>query len=157
METGEVTFRPACDEDVKLLASTMRAADVVELDACGMTPLEGLLESWRRSTFSFSMFLRGKLAAMGGVWPVELDVTGVWLLTGAPVETYPKAFVRGCRIIRAILLDRYPMLVNVVDARYERALRWAEHLGFEVLPAAPYGPRGLPFHPIRLRRTSWAP
>jgi hypothetical protein len=37
-------------------------------------------------------------------------------------------------------------LENVVDARNTKSIRWLRRMGFEVLPAAPLGVEGRPFH-----------
>lgn len=165
MGTADFSFRPVSDKDVWPVAEAMRGDDAQELAASGLSKREGLLQSMALSTFAFTFFLCGEMAGMWGVWPAfppttalgTEPVVGVWLLTTTAVDRHPKAFLKASRAVLASLLDKYPALVNVVDARYERAIRWARHLGFEVLQAVPHGPLAMPFHPIRIRRTSWAP
>jgi hypothetical protein len=74
----------------------------------------------------------------------------MWFITGQKFIERPRAFARPARAVMAQLLERYPILVNYIDARYEAAVRWAKWLGFRVGEPVPYGPAGMPFHPARL-------
>lgn len=159
METTDFVFRPIVAQDVVVLSTTMREDDVAELEALELTPTEALLTSWGRSTMSASMVLGGELAAMLGVWPVAAaatalgeEVWGIWLLSGEPVNRHKESFMQASVAILRALVQRYGTLVQMVDARYTKSVRWGQRLGFEVFPAVPYGPRGMPFHPVRIRR-----
>lgn len=143
------------------LAPLMRPEDAAEVWASGgYPPLDVLLEALNFSDVAYTLFLDGEVAAMWGVGPAMKPTLlagrwlGVpWLLTGRAVTKHPGAFLRACRACLPLLLQRYPVLVQWVDARYVAAVRWVRWLGFEVGEPVPFGVSGLPFHPVRIRRS----
>lgn len=156
---GEFRILPATVDHAELLAATMREEDRAEVEAAhGVKPLEALLVSLRTSSEAWTLLRGGEVLAMGGVAPVgdtllTRDVRGqVWLLSGTGVERNRKAFLRATRELLGKLLEEYPELVNAVDARYDRALRWVKWLGFEVGDPQPLGKEGALFCPVRIRR-----
>lgn len=86
-----------------------------------------------------------------GIIPITLTgiVASPWLLT---TGKYPKDLLRGTKIVLPLLLDRWPILINYIDARYKASLRWAEWAGFQIHPAHPYGKQNQPFHMIEMRK-----
>ncbi len=151
----EATVVPATRELAELLAPLMRAEDVAELRAGGLTPLEGLLQSIEGSDVAQAVMVGGQVGAMFGVGPlagVNERVGQVWFLTGRLMSKHPAAFVRLARPAIASMLELYPVLFNVIDARYAAAVRWVKWLGFEVGEPQPFGPAGVLFVPARLRR-----
>lgn len=157
MAGPEVTFEPATDEHVAALAPLLRAEDQAEVLAEGYGgAAHALLESIAASDLARAVLFDGEVAAIFGVAPTKEPGTGfVWMLTGRAVARHPKAFLRACRPTLAALLEGYSRLVNVVDARYAAALRWARWLGFSVGQAAPLVPGGHFFCPIDVRRQPW--
>lgn len=154
MRSEAVIRRPRAG-DVEQLAALMRPADVAELLALGVSPRQALRDSLAASTLAWAVELDGELAALGGVTEGErtsflgpADFYVVWLLTGDAVNHHPGAFWRASRRVIRALLERFPVLGNMVDARYSAALRWAARLGAEVCPAVPWGASGLLFHPV---------
>lgn len=146
---------PATREHAESLAPRMRAAEVREVaSASGETPLESLLSSLESSSDARTLVLEGQAAAIYGVVPIGGDVAVIWLLTSALVERHPKTFIRACIAEIARFLGQYSALVNFVDARYERSLRWAARMGANVGEARPFGCEGHMFHPVVWRRTS---
>lgn len=142
------------------LAPLLRADDVREcIAASGEGPLASLYGSLARSTVVRACTFDGEPAAMWGVAPVQWaadtrpvrPVAVCWLLGGEVLEEHPWTFWKLCRPGLAELAVHFPVLFNYVDARYQKCLRWARALGFEVLPAQPFGTAGLPFHPIVFR------
>lgn len=141
-------IRVATNEDLIALAADMRQADKDEVYASGgYSPLEALFDSAANSDFTHAILFNGQVGFVVGV-----DGTHgvVWALTGNLVNKYPKEFARVTRAIVHGLSRKYPVLQNMVDARYSAALRWVRWLGFKVYPAVPFGVEGLPFHPIIL-------
>lgn len=156
------TFAPATLAHVEALAPTLRAGDVAEVQALGLSPLEALRQSVESSDEAWALGLDGDLAAVGGVQVLHRatllgppESGSVWLLTGAAVERHRVSFAVATKQALRLLLRRYPLLVQAVDARYTAALRWARWLGGEVQPAVPWGPKEMPFHPV-FWRSSWA-
>lgn len=144
---------PATPAHAEALAPRMRTEDAAEvLASLGREPLEALLGSLEASSEAWTLLIDGEVAAMGGAVPFQTGAAIVWLLTGDLVERRPIVFQRTCRSMLAQLQERWPVLVQAIDARYTRAVRWAQHLGAEVGPAQSFGVGGLPFHPIVIRR-----
>lgn len=156
-EAQAVKVRP---EHVLELARTMRPEDAAEVLAAGhATPFLAIEASLGASTSAWALLLGGELAAIFGI--VEEAPHGLllgpgrgipWALTSTAVPKHRKAFLRASRAAAGLFLRRCPELHQFIDARYAAALRWVRRLGFEVLPAEPFGPHALPFHHVILRR-----
>lgn len=154
-ERGEVVIRGARFEDVAPLALTMRAEDRAEVWASQhLTPAEALEASLRHSVMAFTFEIIGMPAAMFGLIPGSI-IGGracVWLLTGEACDRIPVTFLKLSRKMISRFLELYPVMENWIDARYERAVKWARLCGAEVEDAAPWGAEGLPFHHVVFRR-----
>jgi hypothetical protein len=152
---SDIRFERATLTHAHCLAAHMREEDAAEVLASGgCTPIEALMDCLTMSgDEAWSAMIGEQVMAMFGIVPQSL-VTGAavpWLLTSALVDRYPKAFFHASRLIlRGLILPKYPYLTNMVDARYEKALRWARRLGFTVHPAEPIGPCSMPFHRIEI-------
>lgn len=155
MGRADAHVRPVRAGDAEAVAYYMRAADVAEVRATGNEPLHCLQKSLAISSESFAVELGDEVAAIGGIYEAQgMSTLGpascavVWLLTAAPVSRHPIGFMRASHRVIAELLSRYPVLWNMVDARYYAALRWAARLGGEVHPAVAWGQNGEKFHPV---------
>jgi hypothetical protein len=159
---AEATIRFATYADGWALAARLRQADADEVRAStGQEPLPAILDSIEASVECCALFIGGELAAIWGVVPVDIlaGVGHAWMLTTDVVERRARAFWVACRNILASLLDRWAMLENAIDARHEKAVRWARRLGFRLAPAVPFGHAGMPFHFFRVTKgdLTWAP
>lgn len=154
-------IRPAEPADATALAANLRWADRAEvMAATGRTPLPVLLESVERSCRAWCVAVAGKPAVlMGVVADPVLPGTGVpWLLADTRMETRPLTVARHSRaVLMAGLAPGFDRLENAVDARSRRTIRWLARLGFQIHPARPMGPAGLPFHPFTLTLRRSAP
>ncbi len=81
---------------------------------------------------------------MTGIGPATLigDVGIPWLMGTDLVDAHKRAFLCESRRMVGEWQKRYPVLRNLVDARYTKALRWLTWLGFTLGPPRPYG-RGI--------------
>lgn len=156
----EIVFVPATIDHAEALAPVMRSADVAEVLALGFPDSrEAVVSSLGASDVAGAMLFDGEVAALFGVATVPGTngaVGEVWLLTGDSVTRHPRGLLRWSREVLRVLLESYGCLINLIDARYLAALRWAKWLGFEVGEPRPHGPFDLPFCPITIRRTTWA-
>lgn len=155
MASHELVVRRGTEADAFELYATMRKEDVAELRATGLSPLGGLLDSVRQSDQPMAVVVGESVAAMFGVAPVDIlsGVGAVWMLSGYAVDmASPLVFLRRCRAELEQLLARWPKLINAIDARYVRSVRWARWLGFDVSEPFPHGIAGVPFHFIEARR-----
>lgn len=142
---------------VEALAADMRPADALECLALGYaSPRAALVESLEMSSLSGTLLLGDTPAAIFGLAPLPrrtligpgAGMAVAWALTGRCVDAHPIAFHRAARAVLAEMHRHSPVLLNYVDARYGKAIRWLKRLGFKVAAAAPFGASGEPFHLI---------
>lgn len=129
------TLLPATEADAYELAPMLRAQDHAEVIALGAEPEAALLESVRTSREALTARTGdGRIICMGGVCPATLiGQTGVpWLLGTDLVPEYRRPFLRETRRMVGRWQETFPILRNVVDARYGEAIRWLRWLGFEI-------------------------
>lgn len=145
--------RKSVHADVDHIAHNMRKADLAELKAQYPTagPREVLLLGLNQSVPSRTMVRTYKKqeptpVGMWGVVPGD-GFGLVWMLgTDELVEgVCARKFVRECRKELPHLLDEYPLLTNVVDARNEVHLRFIEWMHFDIGKEA-HTINGLPFY-----------
>lgn len=158
---AKVELVPATEAHARELAQRMRKEDREEILASGgFTPLGALLDALRHSELAGTALYAGEVAAMYGCVPTPTGTllggrVGVaWLLTGEAVNRHPRVFLRQCRQAISEMLEHYDIIVNAIDARYTKALRWAKWLGFEVCAPEPFGLGGMPFQRIIIRRAA---
>ena len=156
--TTNTQVRQANEFDCAELAVTLRTADRRELEAASSAPpLIILLDAIRDSSECWTLLHSGRVMAMWGVVPREDfsllgRVGSAWLLTSDLVEMFPKTFMSVCMRELSELLDRWDGVFNFIDVRHEKAIRWAERLGFRLADPAPYGEQGLPFQGFWLQK-----
>jgi hypothetical protein len=141
-------------EHVVALAETMRPEDAAEVRASGgYSPVRALWESLVLSTEAYALLFDHQVAAIWGVVQTQPRREGVaWMMSGRVVLAHRREFLRLSKVVLRDLLQRYPVLWNFIDARYEAALRWAQWLGGELRAAVPHGLEQRPFHPVVFRR-----
>lgn len=134
------------------LAATMRAGDIAEVYALGMSPQRALENSLDRSHAAGAILFDGKVAAIYGLIYVEgPTVAGskralMWVLTSTVVDAHPLTFWRLSKQMVKALRSEFDVIFNDVDARYFAAVRWLKALGFELSPPRPHGQNRVPFH-----------
>ncbi|MDB5487089.1 MAG: epsilon15p13, partial [Reyranella sp.] len=114
----------------------LRAEDRDEVLALGVDPVDGLPLSVAAAREAWTYRADGRIICMAGVVPLSLiGVTGVpWLLGSDLVPAYRRAFMVETRRMIGHWLETFTVLRNVVDARYDAAIRWLTWLGFEIGP-----------------------
>ncbi len=153
---ADVTLRPATDADCVALAATMRQVDRDEVEATdGGTPLAALRTSMRHSSHAVTATDgEGRVLCMFGVgaWGFMSNTGVPWLLGSDLLDRYWRLFVRLSPKYLAAILDLYPELENLIDARSTRAIRWLKWLGFTVALPEPIGKNGELMRRFWLRR-----
>jgi hypothetical protein len=155
-----VTIVPGTLALAQELGPLLRDGDVQEGLALGLEPRQALIDSFRESDVSWAALFDGEVASMCGVVSIARTTLGdsgegiVWMLSGRACSARPKAFLRTSRAVVDVLLQHYRTLANVIDARYEGALRWARWLGAEVSEPQPFGPLQAPFCRFIIRRAA---
>jgi hypothetical protein len=153
---ADVIIRSATVADAVEMAPVMRQSEVDEILASGgKEPLPTLLEALNSSTESWVAFFDGRIACMWGVAPRSGVMSGegiAWLLTTPVIESYKQEFWAYCTASLLDLLSRWDTLVNAIDCRHGKAIRWAKKLGFVLEEPAPFGVAGLPFQAFKVRK-----
>ena len=150
------TFSIPTRAHMRAVAAALRPDDARELEALGLTPEAALADSLAHSDAAVTWSIAGRPAAIAGVCMEPGSVLGpraaqVWLLTTGLVDLHPWPFWRAARVVVADAARRAEVLFQFVDARYTRALRFAEALGFKRTETRSLGPSGLPFHLVTRR------
>lgn len=124
----------ATEEDVRELAPLLRVEDRLEVLALGLNPIEGLLQSLAGAQEAWTYRAQGQIVCVAGIAPRSLiGRTGVpWLLGAELVVRHRRSFMVETRRVVARWLTHFDALTNIVDARYEAAIRWLDWLGFEI-------------------------
>lgn len=133
------------------LACNLRREDRAEvLASSGEDLLGAVLESMDSSTETLAWHTPLGVGAVCGVAPIRLlsDVAVIWALTSGAVDVYPIRYVKESRRLVRRWSAQYVELINFVDARYGKALKWARNLGFSIGEPEPFGTSGLMFRKI---------
>jgi hypothetical protein len=151
---ARILIRPAAIADVYALAATLRPGDRAEIAAIGRDPRTVLRASFRSSLTPVKVALfDGQIAAMWGLGGDILSDTGwPWLMTAPPIERIAVSFLKIAKAEVAAMLAFKPRLEGHVDARYAKAVRLLEVLGFAIDPPMPVGPGRALFRPFSIER-----
>jgi hypothetical protein len=140
------------DWHVERLSSTMQQEDVDAVWALGhLSPKEALSVSAAASVQTFTYLHKGDVACIFGYSSHDRTACP-WMLASPLVRKSPRWFLEATKQFYSNLLDKHDVLVNVIDARHTRSLKWIEWCGAVIHPATPMGPEGLPFHRHETRR-----
>jgi len=140
-----VYIRPTLPGDVWLVLTTLREAEVREFAALGFTSEEcvrlGLV-----SGECFTAFIHDEAAAIFGVVNMG-DHQIPWAVMTTVIDKYPLPFLRAAYRWSQTLTGT---LINYVDVRNEKAMKWFKWLGFTLSDPIPYGNNGELFRQVRV-------
>jgi hypothetical protein len=154
----KIHFRPLQAQDIAHVAEHLRPADRQELRASrgGNLPFADIIA--RAVLVSSQVWVWAEGAedtpvAIFGVAPISLldGLGSPWFLSTERAYKSPRSLVANGRHYIAKMRESYPNLLNYVDARNDKSIRWLKHLGFTLHPAEPYGVDGEPFHKFEMR------
>jgi ribosomal protein S18 acetylase RimI-like enzyme len=146
-----LTTRPATAADARFLAPRLRAADAREVSAHYDDPHQALLEAISGSEMAFTARLGDEpvfVIGCGSSAEAPLTVGCPWLLGTDAADRYPGALTKITRHYVGLFKERWPVLLNYVDARNTASVRWLTRLGFEVRDPVEIGMHGEHFHPF---------
>jgi len=125
-------IRVAIPQDVPPIAAAMRVRDVEEVKAAGgHSPLVALHLSLQSATYAWTAVDQDGPFAMFGVSPLVSSVGSPWMLGTDRIGLYTKQLLRITAHYVSAMNDRYPVLLNYVDARHTDSLRWLKWSGFQ--------------------------
>lgn len=154
-ELAKTKVRGFHPEDLPELIERMRKPDWDEVEAAHGEVPGALASSIQASTVVWSAEVEGRLACVFGCAPIS-GVLGrsaaPWMLGTHVVDQNPGALMRLTPAYIGLMRESYPHLLNYVDARNTRSVRWLRRMGFEIHPAQPYGVAQLPFHLFEMKR-----
>ena len=127
--------REPVDTDPPDLATRLRDADQVELDAHNVTAELALGMGFKFSAPCLTIEHDGKPIGMFGVTPVEgvKEVGQVWLLGSEEINDIRYQFLRESRKWLTDISKDYELLCNVVHEDNVLHHRWLRFLGFRFL------------------------
>lgn len=147
-------FIPTTDEHIEMLLEDIRDEDKAEAAAMDTFDLKSLLrDNIKRSVECWTCLVDEGVVAIFGVIRLTLlsDSVCPWMATTNLVYKHKKAFLKCTKLGVEFWANKYKNLESFIDARYDKALRWAKWVGFTIHPAKPYGPYGNLFHKTELR------
>lgn len=152
----EVDIRQATLDDAVAVAYNLRWQDIAELQAMrgeDVNVRDALVSAVRRSSHCWAACKDGAVLAVFGVAPISLleGLGSPWLLATPQAERCAGALVKQGREYISIMQRIYPRMVNFVDARNRKSIRWLKRLGFVIHDPAPVGVMQLPFHKFEMR------
>jgi hypothetical protein len=152
---ARIQVRPPTLADLDAMHAGIRIDDLRELEAgSGPDVRLNLGRTLRRSPHRWAMDVDGKLGLLGGVTALSLlgGVGSPWLIGTRELDRIPGALTRVALKYRDLALGLYPELVNYIDMRNRKSIRWLKRLGFTVHPdPIPYGPYKMPFLKFEIR------
>lgn len=138
---------------VDYVAEHMREADVAEVIATtGTTDMHEALETALAASndaWTLDRLDGSGTACIFGIAPCGALLTpyaAPWLLGTPILDRYPGVLIRNTRRYLADVRERYPMLVNFVDARNTASLKYLAAVGFDIDAPVEMGADGLFFH-----------
>lgn len=149
---------PAKPEHIDAIAPLMRKADADECYATSFrNPREALEFSLAASTLAWTVLKDGEPVCMFGVGAQSLfDFTGhPWMLGTDAVDSFGREFLRQNKEYVVRMMEAHPFLVNYVDCRNKKSIKWLKWLGFIFDNPASYGTMGLPFHRFYMIRENY--
>lgn len=143
-----IEFRQPDEHSVKELKDNMSREDRVELICQGISPEFGVDYSVQHSLEAVAIYVDGELTCITGL--VIDDALGYeaypWMLGTPALQKHPKKLMKYSNILIKRWLTKHPYLVNYVDARYTRAIRWLQHLGAKLEYLPEHGLYSRPFY-----------
>lgn len=140
--------------DAERLAPRLRKADINEVAAASLlTPLEALEQGVKHSLVSWTCTIDDEIVCMLGVTPVSI-LNGIgcpWLLGSDLIDKHAGAFIKTSAAYIPRMLEAFPHLFNLVDARNKKSIRWLKRAGFLVHEPIPHGPHNMLFHPFEIK------
>jgi hypothetical protein len=123
--------RRASEIDVEYLARDLRKEDAAEIKAAvGLSPIEGLMQSFRTSHRVWVAVDEEGPWAMFGVGGKDHIVGHPWMLAADRMKRHAKTFIQQCPKWIEEMSKGVAILQNFVDARNTVHIRWLKWAGF---------------------------
>ena len=143
------------EEHIIELSSSMQKEDRDNAWAIGhLSPEQAIRHSVGVSIESETWLADEKVMAIRGVSRGTFlsPYACVWMLGAEGLRKYPVTFLKGSKEWVERMLEEHRHLVNYVDDRNIRSLKWLQHLGFIIHSPVPLGIEGRMFHWVEKRK-----
>lgn len=143
-----VELSPVTEQDIEELLADMLPADRAEVLALGHDLEWAVRNSVTTSLECVAIRKNGRLASLTGLGqPLALDEAAQpWLLSTNLILRHPRDVLRLSHLIFERWRSEHPYMVNYVDVRHERAIRWLGWLGADFEYIEEHGPYKRPFY-----------
>lgn len=142
---------PATESHIIELRKNLRPEDEREIKNFGLCVRKILWTTFHETRHPMAVLVDGKIAGVFGCAGTIIGEIGrPWMLATPIADKYPLQFALLYRQEIKKMLKLYPVLENVVDATYHKAIKLMEIMGFEVYNAEPMGPRKAMFCRFRM-------
>lgn len=148
---------PAHTDHLFWLANHMSEDDRTECAAMGLGPFRALELGLQHSVATWTALKvpEHRPLCMFGCAPLGGVLSGVgtpWFLSTPELRKYAIRFLKDCDTYLSRMFDIFPTLIEYVDARHKRGLKWVRWLGFAVTGPEPWGPFGMPHYRAEMSR-----
>lgn len=148
---------PAHKDHLFWLANHMSEEDRAECAAMGLGPFRALELGLQHSVAAWAGIKvpEYRPLCMFGVMPLDGVLSGMgspWFLSTPELKKYAIRFLKDCDEYVERMLNIFPVLVEMIDARHIRGIKWVRWLGFELTGPEPWGPFGMPHYRAEMRR-----
>ncbi len=143
------------EEHIIALSSSMQQEDRDNAWAIAhLSPEQAIRHSVGASIEAETWLADGKVMAIRGVSKGTFlsPYVCVWMLGAIGLRKYPVTFLKGSKEWVERMLEQHDHLVNYVDARNIRSLKWLQHLGFIIHSPVPLGVEKRMFHWVEKRK-----
>jgi hypothetical protein len=131
-----IEFVPATQAHIDAMVGHLRAGDVDELGAIGLTDRQALELGLARSIEAWTAVSAGVPMGMYGIGADSIlaDEGNPWLLTTCWTVPHWIVFAKALREATDRYKRMFPRLTGITDARYKPAIRLLTWLGFTIGP-----------------------
>jgi hypothetical protein len=147
---------PATQAHIEMMVPIIRKADVEELWATGLYAPRAAMEcGLLNSEECFVGFADDNPVCIYGVVPESMlgNVGVPWMVSTHYMDIHAGTFLRQSRTQVMETLGKFNKLLNFVDARNQRSIRWLKWCGFNVdKEPTPWGVFNMPFHKFSMER-----
>lgn len=138
----KVTFEPSTDDHADQIAANVRDVDAAEIFATtGGEVIDSLVDGIDASDWALTAFVDGEPACIFGVVTHPKDETlGIpWLLGTDLVTNHAKELLRFTPAFINQMLEGRAAITNMVHAANAPAMRFLNHIGFDISEPMEWG------------------
>lgn len=149
---ANIRYKFPVRSDIEYIAKHMRANDVAEVKAYGLSPYQGLKYSVDNSDECYLALVDGEPSMIFGITLPTFGEPEIWALGTDKLFTIPRDMLREGRNWVRYFLSKAPLYYNYIGAENKFSMNWLKHLNFNIFEPEPRGLHGEIFRRIEIRR-----